>query len=102
MTEVQGWQELPLNRIIRMRSGDFISSDDIESEGPHAVYGGNGLRGFTHQCNTVGPIVLVGRQGAHCGNVHVAEGKSGCPSMHCAASPKKNSMQAGFRTLWLT
>ena len=75
MTMPQGWQELPLNRIIRMRSGDFISNDDIESEGPYPVYGGNGLRGFSHQFNTTGPIVLVGRQGAHCGNVHVADGQ---------------------------
>ena len=70
-----GWQELPLNRIIRMRSGDFISSDAIEPDGPHPVYGGNGFRGYTTLFNTVGPIVLVGRQGAHCGNVHVVDGE---------------------------
>ena len=75
MTMPLGWQELPLNRIIRMRSGDFISNDDIESEGSYRVYGGNGFRGFSHKFNTIGPIVLVGRQGAHCGNVHVADGQ---------------------------
>ena len=75
MTMPLGWQELPLNRITRMRSGDFISNDDIEPEGSYPVYGGNGLRGFSHQFNTIGPIVLVGRQGAHCGNVHVANGQ---------------------------
>ncbi|MCF8004209.1 MAG: restriction endonuclease subunit S [Chromatiaceae bacterium] len=71
----QRWQELALNRIVRMRSGDFISNDDIEPEGAHSVYGGNGFRGFTNQFNTIGPIVLVGRQGAHCGNVHFVEGE---------------------------
>lgn len=75
MTMPLGWQELPLNRIIRMRSGDFISNDDIEPEGSYPVYGGNGFRGFSHQFNTTGPIVLVGRQGAHCGNVHVVNGQ---------------------------
>ena len=75
MTMPLGWQELPLNRIIRMRSGDFISNDDIESEGYYPVYGGNGFRGFSNKFNTIGPIVLVGRQGAHCGNVHVADGQ---------------------------
>jgi type I restriction enzyme, S subunit len=74
MTLPHGWQELPLNRIVRMRSGDFISNDDIEPQGAHPVYGGNGFRGFTDHFNTCGPIVLVGRQGAHCGNVHVADG----------------------------
>ena len=58
-----------------MRSGDFISNNDIEPEGDYPVYGGNGFRGFTDQFNTVGPVVLVGRQGAHCGNVRVADGK---------------------------
>lgn len=76
MTLPHGWQELPLNRIVRMRSGDFISNDDIEPQGAHPVYGGNGFRGFTDHFNTVGPIVLVGRQGAHCGNVHVAHGQT--------------------------
>ena len=75
MTMPLDWQELPLNRIIRMRSGDFISNDDIEPEGSYPVYGGNGFRGFSDRFNAIGPIVLVGRQGAHCGNVHVAEGK---------------------------
>ena len=73
MSDAPSWQELPLNRIIRMRSGDFIAAEDIEPEGQYPVYGGNGFRGFTDQFNTVGPIVLVGRQGAHCGNIHVAE-----------------------------
>ena len=75
MTVPLGWQRLSLNRIIRMRSGNFISRIDIEPEGAYPVYGGNGFRGFTDQFNAVGPVVLVGRQGAHCGNVHVADGQ---------------------------
>lgn len=74
MSTKSGWQELPLNRFIRLRSGDFIAADDIEAEGRYPVYGGNGFRGFTDSFNTVGPLALVGRQGAHCGNVHVADG----------------------------
>ncbi len=74
MTVPLGWLELPLNRIIRMRSGDFISNNDIEPQGPYPVYGGNGVRGFSDRFNAIGPTVLVGRQGAHCGNVRVADG----------------------------
>ncbi len=32
-------------------------------------------RGFTDKWNTLGPIALIGRQGAHCGNIQVASGK---------------------------
>ncbi len=56
---------------IRMSSGDFNAADDIETEGSYPVYGGNGFRGFTERFNTNGPIVLIGTQGTHCGNVHV-------------------------------
>ena len=60
---------------MRLKSGDFIPAEKIETEGDYPVYGGNGLRGFTDQWNTEGPIALVGRQGAHCGNVHIAPTK---------------------------
>jgi type I restriction enzyme S subunit len=69
------WAQLSMNRILRLRSGDFISAEDIESDGAFPVFGGNGRRGFTGNWNTNGPVVLIGRQGAHCGNVHIVEGK---------------------------
>lgn len=69
------YAQISLQRIFRLKSGDFIGADQIEPEGEYPVYGGNGLRGFTDRWNTEGPIVLVGRQGAHCGNVHIARSK---------------------------
>lgn len=75
MSQIVAWQRVALNRVIQMRSGDFIPATEIEPDGEYPVYGGNGLRGYTDRFNTAGPIVLVGRQGAHCGNVHVADGK---------------------------
>lgn len=69
------WDVLPLNRIVRMQAGDYISASDIETDGKNLVFGGNGVRGFAEDFNTMGPVVLVGRQGAHCGNVQVAHGE---------------------------
>lgn len=62
-------------RVMKLKSGDFITAQEIEAEGAYPVYGGNGLRGFTDRWNTEGPIALIGRQGAHCGNVHIAPAK---------------------------
>ena len=39
------------------------------------MYGGNGIRGYTSKYNLDGTFVLIGRQGALCGNVHVVRGR---------------------------
>ena len=38
------------------------------------MFGGNGIRGFTDAFTHEGSLVLIGRQGALCGNVHLADG----------------------------
>lgn len=90
------WEVLPLNRVIRMGSGDYIAASEIEADGEHFVFGGNGVRGFSEHFNTIGPIVLVGRQGAHCGNVHVAYGKVWISEHALRCFPEKR-----LETQWL-
>lgn len=60
----------PLSTFLAMNSGDAISSDVIKDEGEYPVYGGNGLRGYTNSANVMEERILIGRQGALCGNVH--------------------------------
>lgn len=55
-------------------SGLSIPADQIAEAGDYAVYGGNGVRGFTEEYNEETDRVLIGRQGALCGNVHLAKG----------------------------
>jgi type I restriction enzyme S subunit len=62
-----------LQGIAQIGSGDAISADEISDEGDFAVYGGNGIRGFTSSFNQNEDRVLIGRQGALCGNVHLAK-----------------------------
>ncbi|MCP9481148.1 restriction endonuclease subunit S [Shimia sp. CNT1-13L.2] len=67
------WMVAPLRRFLRVQSGDIISKDKETDEGV-PIYGGNGIRGYTDEPNTQGPLILIGRVGAHCGNVHIAQG----------------------------
>ena len=69
------WEVRRLKTLCSMKSGDGISAISIEPVGEYPVYGGNGLRGYTSQCSHDGAFVLIGRQGALCGNVYVARGK---------------------------
>ena len=58
--------------ITTINSGDAIEASEIDQSGEYPVYGGNGVRGFTHRFNQTESRVLIGRQGALCGNVHIA------------------------------
>ena len=69
------WDARSLQYICRMRSGSSIVSEEIEKNGLFPVYGGNGIRGYFDQYTNDGRYILIGRQGALCGNVHVAEGQ---------------------------
>ena len=58
------------------KSGKNIKADSISESGEYPVYGGNGLRGYTASYNHEGLYVLIGRQGALCGNVRSVYGKT--------------------------
>jgi type I restriction enzyme S subunit len=69
------WEVVRLKTLCTMKSGEGITAMSIEPAGEYPVYGGNGLRGFTSRYTHDGKFVLLGRQGALCGNVHVARGR---------------------------
>ena len=69
------WDIIPLKYLCFMQAGKNLTSEKIALTGDYPVYGGNGLRGFYTDFNTDGDFLLVGRQGALCGNVHKVSGK---------------------------
>ena len=71
------WRKLTIDDICsEFQSGKFIRADVIQKQGAIPVYGGNGLRGYTDTYNHVGDYVLIGRQGALCGNVRFVTDKT--------------------------
>lgn len=69
------WKTKKLKHVASLKSGETITADSISDTGDYPVYGGNGFRGFTSGYTHVGDYVLVGRQGALCGNINYASGQ---------------------------
>lgn len=68
------WQRKKLKYLASLKSGDSITSDEIANEGMYPVFGGNGIRGYSSAYTHCGSRVLIGRQGALCGNINFATG----------------------------
>lgn len=67
------WMRKKLKYLASLRSGESITADSIKDDGDFPVYGGNGLRGYTTEYTHEGEFILIGRQGALCGNVNYAK-----------------------------
>ena len=71
----ENWCWCRIGQVFYLQAGKFISSDSIKVEGKYPCYGGNGLRGYVDICNRSGRFPIIGRQGALCGNINVADGE---------------------------
>ena len=65
------WGVKRLKYLCKMNSGTNLTSEEISETGDYPVYGGNGVRGYYSKFNNDASRVLVGRQGALCGNVQL-------------------------------
>lgn len=92
----QEWEVKRLGEICTyFKSGEGITSKDISENGQYPVYGGNGLRGYTDKKYTHdGAYILIGRQGALCGNINYVTDK-------CYISEHAIAVQAKGDLLWL-
>ena len=69
------WEVKRLKYVASLKSGNNIVSEQIEEIGDFQVFGGNGLRGYYSDFTHDGTFVLIGRQGAYCGNIKYGIGK---------------------------
>jgi len=69
------WEVKRLKHLADLKSGEGITSENIKEIGEYPVYGGNGLRGYFDSFTHEGSFVLIGRQGALCGNVNYGSGR---------------------------
>lgn len=93
------WEEKKLGAICKMRAGQFVSASEIKDQftvDTYPCYGGNGLRGYTNSFTHTGTYPLIGRQGALCGNVTLAEGKFHATEHAVVVTPERCT-----NTIWL-
>lgn len=72
------WKALPITEIASLKAGksfNKLEAVDTPTTGYYPCYGGNGQRGYLPYYNQNGKYNIIGRQGALCGCVNVAEGK---------------------------
>jgi len=83
------WEVMRLKYIVSLKSGEGITVEDIEEDSEYPVYGGNGFRGYTEKYTHDGDFVIVGRQGALCGNINYASGKFWASEHAVVADPHR-------------
>ena len=83
------WKSIKIKYLCSMQAGKTLISEQIEEIGDYFVYGGNGIRGYFSDFNYNGTCLLVGRQGALCGNVHQVSGKFWATEHAVITEPKE-------------
>ena len=75
----KGWTKCLIGELLELKAGKFIKGSSIacnpSKENSFPCYGGNGIRGFVENFNRDGLYPIIGRQGALCGNLKLANGK---------------------------
>ena len=95
----KSWIEEPLGNCCLLKAGKAIKASELadkDKEHPYPCFGGNGIRGFIGKKSHTGKIVLIGRQGALCGNVQLTDGDFYATEHAVVTSPEKE-----LNSIWL-
>lgn len=69
------WEYKRLGDVCEMKSGSFISAEELSKNYRYPCFGGNGIRGYIDKYSHNGNYCIIGRVGALCGNVHQYDGE---------------------------
>lgn len=67
------WEVKRVKDLADYQSGYYIDAMEFDNDAKYPVYGGNGIRGNCNKYNHFGDYILIGRQGALCGNINYAK-----------------------------
>jgi len=100
VTNPMGWETKKFGEFSHLKAGKFVTASEIASDQDSGMYpcygGGNGLRGYVESFTHEGVYVLIGRQGALCGNVKIVEGVFHATEHAIVCSPKMD-----YNAQWL-
>jgi len=69
----KGWEFCQLGDIIKISSGNGLTSSKMDKSGQIPVYGGNGITGYHSSGNVEDRTIVIGRVGFYCGSIHLTE-----------------------------
>lgn len=93
------WGVTKIQYLAQLKSGYNLTTEEIEDCGLYPVYGGNGIRGYYDKYFLEGDYVLIGRQGALCGNINYSTGKSWATEHAVVCYPKTKYITKWFGEL---
>jgi len=67
----RGWDLIKVKFLGDIRSGDGITNTELSDDGEIPVYGGNGIVGYYDEFNSSHTVIVIGRVGEKCGNIHL-------------------------------
>ncbi len=82
------WKITKVQYLAQLKSGYNLTTEEITDNGLYPVYGGNGIRGYYDKYFLEGDYVLIGRQGALCGNINYSTSKSWATEHAVVCYPK--------------
>jgi len=70
-----GWDTKKVKYLGSIKSGDGVVNTELDDDKEYPVYGGNGIMGYYDNFNREETILVIGRVGEKCGNVHLVKEK---------------------------